>query len=554
MQTYTVKVDGRTVRVRANSPEEAARKVHEAKAKEPAKKEGNVIADLARAGIGQGLLFNFGDEIEAVARAPFSKRSRKELQADIREQVDNFRGENPALAYGAEFGGALAPAAAALVGTALSGGAAAPAAAATTGRLGLLGAKVAANPLARAVATNAAGGAVSGAGIAEDNKLAGAVGGAALGGLIGGGSRVALPALTKGAKELIDRGVNLTPGQATGGFANQIEQRIGNMAATGGAIMERRGAVNAPIFRETADRALEIVGRKLPSGKLEPLEVLDEVKRGVDAAYDDIANKNPIKGYAGIALLEAAEDAIGTAPDEAIISGVRRALKQATRHLDAPNGKALRDAFDTAAAGNPVRLPAISMSGKEIQTFANAMRKAARTARNGGNHTLSNALEDLQEGLILRGAAKGGVKSEVAAARDAFREYKIMEKAFFSAGNDIDTAPTIAKIAAQRRQNMNTYNRTPNLEARQRADIATRRIVGNTQPNSGTGGQVALQSLPFIGAISPGAAIGAGAMQLAGLPYMNPATTALLRQGILAPGRIGQALGGRFGGHMQTDQ
>jgi hypothetical protein len=318
--------------------------------------------------------------------------------------------------------------------------------------------------------------------------------------------------------------------------------------------MERRGAVNAPIFRETADRALEIVGRKLPSGKLEPLEVLDEVKRGVDAAYDDIANKNPIKGYAGIALLEAAEDAIGTAPDEAIISGVRRALKQATRHLDAPNGKALRDAFDTAAAGNPVRLPAISMSGKEIQTFANAMRKAARSARNGGNYTLSDALEDLQEGLILRGAAKGGVKKDVSAARDAFREYKIMEKAFFSAGNDIDTAPTIAKIAAQRRQNMNTYVRTPNLEARQRADTATRRIVGNTQPNSGTGGQVALQSLPFIGAVSPGAAIGAGAMQLAGLPYMNPATTALLRQGILAPGRIGQALGGRFGGHMQTDQ
>ena len=399
--------------------QEAAKKVHQAKSAQPVKKDSNAIADLARAGIGQGLLFNFGDEIEAAARAPFSKRSRKELQSDIREQVDDFRSDNPALAYGAEFGGALAPAAGALIATAMSGGAAAPAAAATTGRLGLLGAKVAANPLARAVATNAAGGAVSGAGIAEDNKLAGAAGGAALGGLIGGGSRVALPALTKGAKELIDRGVNLTPGQATGGLANQIEQRIGNMAATGGAIMERRGAVNAPIFRETADRALGVVGRKLPNQKLEPLQVLDEVKRGVDAAYDDIATKNPIKGYAGIALLESAEDAIGNAPDEAIIAGVRRALKQATRHLDAPNGKALRDAFDSAAAGRPVRVPSISMSGKEIQTFANTMRKAARSARNGGNHTLSDALEDLQEGLILRGAAKGGVKSEVAAARDA---------------------------------------------------------------------------------------------------------------------------------------
>lgn len=550
MKTYKVTVDGQTISVPAKSAEDAARKVYEARQK---RTKSNAIVDLARAGIGQGLLFNFGDEIEAAVRAPLSKRSRKELQADIRDQVDDFRSSNPTLAYGAEFGGALAPAAATLVGTALSGGAAAPAAAATTGRLGLLGAKLAANPLARAVATNAAGGAVSGAGLAEDNKLAGALGGAAAGGAIGGASRVVLPALTKGAKELIDRGVNLTPGQALGGFANQIEQRVGNMAATGGAIMERRGAVNAPIFRETADRALAIVGRKLPSEKLEPLQVLDEVKRGVDAAYDDIASRNPIQGYAGIALLESAEDAIGTAPDEAIVAGVRRALRQATRHLAAPKGAALRDAFDSAAAGNPVRLPSISMSGKEIQTFANAMRKAARSARSGGNYTLSSALEDLQEGLILRGAAKGGVKSEVSAARDAFREYKIMEKAFFSAGNDIDTAPTIAKIVAQRRQNMNTYGRTPNLEARQVADTATRRIVGNTQPNSGTGGQVALQSLPFIGAVSPGAAIGAGLMQLAGLPYMTPQTTALLRQGILAPGRIGQALGGRFGAYTQTD-
>jgi len=43
-------------------------------------------------------------------------------------------------------------------------------------------------------------------------------------------------------------------------------------------------------------------------------------------------------------------------------------------------------------------------------------------------------------------------------------------------------------------------------------------------------------------------------MQLAGLPYMTPQTTALLRQGILAPGRIGQLLGGRFAGYAQTEQ
>ena len=546
MKTYTVTVDGRSIRVKANSPEEAAQKVHAAMKSQPAAKStGNIAADLTRAALGQGVAFGFGDEIEAAVRAPFSQRNRKELLADIREDVDDFRASNPALAYGAELGGAIA------TGFVPGAGAA---------RLGLLGSKIATNPLLRAGAFNAATGAASGAGMAEGesiaDKLKGAAGGAALGAAIGAGSRVALPALTKGAKELIDSGVNVTPGQAIGGIGNQLEQRIGNMTATGGAIMNRRRAVNDPLFKQTADRALQIVGRRLPDGELEPLEVLDAVKRGVDGAYDDIAAKNPIQGYAGIALLEAAEEALGTAPNDTIVSGVSRVLKQATRHLKGPDSKALLDAFDDAAAGNQVRLPPISMTGKELQTFANAMRKAARTARNGSNFALSDALEDLQEGLIARGAARGGLTDEIAAAKDAFREYKVMERAFFSAGNDIDMSPTMKKITSARQANMRptAYGRNDNLVERQMADTGVARIVGNTEPNSGTGSQVALAGIPFIGAVSPAAAIGAGAMQLAGLPYMTPQTTALLRQGILAPGRVGQLLGGRFAGYAQTEQ
>lgn len=542
MEIFKVKVNGRTIRVKARTPEEAARKVHESSLSKP-QPTGNIAADLTRAALGQGVAFGFGDEIEAAVRAPFSQRNRKELLTDIREDVDDFRASNPALAYGAELGGAIA------TGFVPGAGAA---------RLGLLGSKIATNPLLRAGAVNAATGAASGAGMAEGesiaDKLKGAAGGAALGSAIGAGSRVALPTLTKGAKELIDSGVNVTPGQAIGGIGNQLEQRIGNMTATGGAIMNRRRAVNDPLFKQTADRALQIVGRRLPDGELEPLEVLDAVKRGVDGAYDDIAAKNPIQGYAGIALLEAAEEALGTAPNDTIVSGVSRVLKQATRHLKGPDSKALLDAFDDAAAGNQVRLPPISMTGKELQTFANAMRKAARTARNGSNFALSDALEDLQEGLIARGAARGGLTDEIAAAKDAFREYKVMERAFFSAGNDIDMSPTMKKITSARQANMKTYGRNDNLVERQMADTGVARIVGNTEPNSGTGSQVALAGIPFIGAVSPAAAIGAGAMQLAGLPYMTPQTTALLRQGILAPGRIGQMLGGRFAGYAQQEQ
>ena len=66
-----------------------------------------------------------------------------------------------------------------------------------------------------------------------------------------------MPALTKGAKELIDRGINVTPGQAIGGIGNILEERVSNMAITGPAIAARRRAVNDPLFKEIADRTLQ---------------------------------------------------------------------------------------------------------------------------------------------------------------------------------------------------------------------------------------------------------------------------------------------------------
>ncbi len=536
MASFSVEVDGRTVRVSAGSAEEAVRKVHEAGNK--TKGSGNIAADLTRAALGQGVAFGFGDEIEAAVRSQFDKRNRKELLADIREDIDDFRSSNPALAYGAELGGA--------VGTGLIPGLGAA-------RLGAL----ASRPLLRVGAVNAATGAAAGAGMAEDDKLSGALGGAALGGAIGAGSRVALPALTKGAKELIDRGINVTPGQAIGGIGNILEERVSNMAITGPAIAARRRAVNDPLFKEIADRTLQLVGRRLPSQKLEPLDVLRAVKTGVAETYDDLAARNPINGYATQALLASAKDAFfDGVPDQELVKGVRSALRAATKHLKRPDGEVLRRAFKDVIEGNPIRTPAISMTGKELQTFANKMREAARAARKPpkSDLALADALEDLQEGMIMRGAARGGLTEDLAAVRAAYREYRIMDRAFYSAGNDIDTSPTINKIVAARKANMQRYGETPLLEETQRVDTATRNTVGNTQPNSGTGGQIALAGIPFLGAVSPAAAIGAGAMQLSGLPYMTPQTTALLRQGILAPGRIGQMLGGRFAGYAQQEQ
>ena len=82
----SVEVDGRTVKSSRPRPKKLVRKVHEAGKK--TKGSGNIAADLTRAALGQGVAFGFGDEIEAAVRAQFDKRTRKELLADIREDID----------------------------------------------------------------------------------------------------------------------------------------------------------------------------------------------------------------------------------------------------------------------------------------------------------------------------------------------------------------------------------------------------------------------------------------------------------------------------------
>ena len=74
----------------------------------PAKpKETTGIDDVLRFGLGQGLALGFGDEIEAGARSLFSDRSYSDIRDDIRQQMDDYREDNPAKALGLELGGGL---------------------------------------------------------------------------------------------------------------------------------------------------------------------------------------------------------------------------------------------------------------------------------------------------------------------------------------------------------------------------------------------------------------------------------------------------------------
>ena len=141
---------------------------------------------VLRAGLGQGIAFGFGDELEALYKSRTRGTEYEDEVADARAKIKRFRETNPTLAYGSEIGGALLP-------MAFTGGASAigqglaRAGARGTGAV-LKGAGKGVNLLQTggikgAGKLGAVQGGLYGAGVGEDaeSRLKGALGGAVLG-------------------------------------------------------------------------------------------------------------------------------------------------------------------------------------------------------------------------------------------------------------------------------------------------------------------------------------------------------------------------------------
>ena len=168
----------------------------------------------------QGLSFGFSDEI-----AGFFDEDAKE---NIRKRLRSFRSSNPALAIGSEIAGSLP--------TSILGG------------FGL--AKAGIGAVKGAMGMGGAYGA--GASAEGDGTFGGTVGA-----LTGGAFQRASPYITEGAKKLVDKGVNLTVGDAVGGGLRTIENAMTSVPLVGnavkGAYQGSRDDFNRVIYEEVLE-------------------------------------------------------------------------------------------------------------------------------------------------------------------------------------------------------------------------------------------------------------------------------------------------------------
>ena len=200
--------------------------------------------DIVRSALGQGLAFGFGDEVEAFTRSLASDKDYDDIVEEIRAEIELFRKEKPALAYGSEIAGGV-----------------------LTGGLGI--GRTALGTAGRSALTGGAYGVGMAEGPVEERLKSGAVS-AGLSGIAGPVLQKVLPTKTPQAKELMEEGVELTPGQAMGGAEGSVIgkglQRLEEtatsipMLGTGEALQRSKETFNMAVY----NRALDKIGYQMP--------------------------------------------------------------------------------------------------------------------------------------------------------------------------------------------------------------------------------------------------------------------------------------------------
>ena len=269
---------------------------------------------MLRAGLGQGVAFGFGDELEALYKSRTRGTKYEDELADARAKIKRFRETNPTLAYGSEIGGAILPMIASGGATAVGQGLA------RAGARGLSGAAIrgtggAVSGVGKAINLAQTGGikgaaklgavqgGLYGAGVGEDaeSRIKGAVGGAVLGAGIGKAAEKILPKTTDLAKKFLREGIGLTGGQsvkgsgALGNLLYGLESSSTSIPGVGSAIAQAKTKSLSEFNKFAMIEALEPIlnkeTKRILQTKLKNVngtEAFRVVKETLDEAYSKI--------------------------------------------------------------------------------------------------------------------------------------------------------------------------------------------------------------------------------------------------------------------------
>jgi len=447
----------------------------------------------------QGVTFGFGDEIEAAVTSAFDgNKTYAETVKDIRNKINQFRKDNPAAAYGSEIAGAILPSIAAAF---IPGGQALTAS--TVGRVGqaakALGLGSKGQKVATSATVGAGGGALYGFGSAEGDAENQAKQ-AATSGLIGMVANPAIqavaPRITQSAKKLLDRDVELTPGQAVGdsgligkGLKTLEEKISGNVFLIGDAVENALQRSQKGFNRAAVEEALKDIKVKVPKN-LEGRRLIGFGQSTLKSQYAKTLGKMKLT-------------------DEAAINSEISKLTS-----DLPDN-IKKDITDRASRYITKKFVNGQMSGANIKNAQTLLRRdIERLTRSGAEidaqkadalidirSVFSNELQKAnpKQAPILNNIDKSYGKFEI--VRNASLRKKVSED--FTPG---DLLQASAKSDRTKRQSKFSAGEARMQNFAQNAQ----NIIGNTVPNSGTAGRLDANRLLTGGGM------------LGGAPFVDP--------------------------------
>lgn len=474
---------------------------------------GDIAADWTRA-TAQGLTFGFADEIEATVRSALdADADYADVVAEVRKQIDTFRENNPAAAFGAEIAGSVIPMIAAQfipgVGQA-----------ATAGRIGQLASKVKTGvsgikspvakavlkrPVAKAALTSGAQGAVYGAGVGEgglQNRLESAAQTGAISAVGGGAISKFVPRVTEVAKGLVKRGVPVTPGQAVrdsgliGRALASMEEKIaGTVPFVGDAITAAFERSKVGFNRAVFDEALAPIKVVAPKGK-EGRELIRKGEDEIRKAYDDVLDKMSITDDLPF------YDSVLT-----VATAARKDL-----HDD------IMDAADELIF-NKLKDGGGTLSGNALKDAHSKLRKAVHDLKQGTDDKQNRLGASLQDILSVFDAELGKQNTAALAKRlnnidQAYGAFEIVRKASIASAKEAgDFTPgqlLSAARAGDRTKRKSRFSRgeAPLQDTGQQAQD----VIGQTVGQTGTAPRNVVANIASIAA--SGGAVGGGLLDL----------------------------------------
>lgn len=256
---------------------------------------------------GQGLTFNFGDEITAGARSLFGDETYEQALADERSKIDEFHKRNPWASGAANIGGAL-------IGGGGIGMGVRGAAKAGSSLAGRIAGATAANPIGAGGITGAASGALAGFGEGEggfDNRMASAGMGAIVGGL-GGTAAGALISAAPAVKRIYQERIAKNPDAIRASAEREVGKGIERSGKTAdelkARLQEDRG-LGVPSTLMNADDELAKTGEVVVAKGGKGARSLEDTVAGQRADAPQRTYNNLQKGISD-ADYYASEDAI----------------------------------------------------------------------------------------------------------------------------------------------------------------------------------------------------------------------------------------------------